>query len=196
MGEDQKARCIYCLETKRLAAFNTEHVLHRAFGGFEGALTLVAPYDPGVCRNCNDEFGKTIEESSRRILGSRHRCHSAAAKGTSSTDLVSTLYRGTLLLNAWRMVAPDRNQRTLSCYPSRYHPRYCVSCRGWRESFPRYQISVPSPFSWRAALDHLTRHYSNRVVKRLSANNTESRSEGLKHFARRSNRQERRERVR
>lgn len=61
MGEDQRVRCIYCLERKPLSDFNTEHVLHRAFGGFEGALTLVAPYDPGVCRDCNNEFGKTID---------------------------------------------------------------------------------------------------------------------------------------
>ncbi len=61
MGQNQQERCIYCLETKQLAAFNTEHVLHRAFGGFEGALTLVSPYDPAVCRDCNDEFGRSID---------------------------------------------------------------------------------------------------------------------------------------
>lgn len=61
MSHEQEARCIYCLETKPLGDFNTEHVLHRAFGGFQGALTLVAPYDPSVCRNCNDEFSRTID---------------------------------------------------------------------------------------------------------------------------------------
>lgn len=61
MGGHQTAQCIYCLEKKQLADFNTEHVLHRAFGGFEGALTLVAPYDAAVCRDCNDEFSGTID---------------------------------------------------------------------------------------------------------------------------------------
>lgn len=36
-------------------------MLHRAFGGFEEALTLVAPYDPGVCRECNDYFSSTVD---------------------------------------------------------------------------------------------------------------------------------------
>lgn len=61
MSSNSTARCIYCLQGKALADFNTEHVLHRAFGGFEGALTLVAPYDPGVCWSCNDHFSKTID---------------------------------------------------------------------------------------------------------------------------------------
>ena len=55
------AKCIYCLEQKPLAEFNREHVLHRAFGGFEEALTLVAPHDPGVCRACNDYFSPTVD---------------------------------------------------------------------------------------------------------------------------------------
>ena len=58
---EASAKCIYCLEQKLLSEFNREHVLHRAFGGFEEALTLVAPYDPGVYRACNDYFSSTVD---------------------------------------------------------------------------------------------------------------------------------------
>ncbi|HXT16338.1 MAG TPA: HNH endonuclease [Gemmatimonadaceae bacterium] len=54
-------RCIYCGQDKPIGGFNREHVINAAFGGFEGALTLVSPYDPGVCADCNTEFSSTID---------------------------------------------------------------------------------------------------------------------------------------
>jgi hypothetical protein len=53
--------CIYCSAEKAQTEFNREHVVHAAFGGFEGALTLVAPYDPSVCSDCNTAFSSTID---------------------------------------------------------------------------------------------------------------------------------------
>lgn len=57
----QSARCIYCLQTKQLTEFNTEHVLPRAFGAFDDALTLVAQRGPAVCIACNSYFGQTLD---------------------------------------------------------------------------------------------------------------------------------------
>lgn len=53
--------CIYCREDKPIEGFNREHVLHAAFGGFQDALTLVAPHDPPVCKGCNTHFSRTID---------------------------------------------------------------------------------------------------------------------------------------
>jgi hypothetical protein len=47
---------IYCSQERDVSAFNTEHVVHRAFGLFEGNLTLDC-----VCTECNSYFGRTID---------------------------------------------------------------------------------------------------------------------------------------
>ena len=49
--------CIYCLGEKAKAAFNVEHVVPQAFGGFRDSLTL----HDSVCGECNDYFGKTLD---------------------------------------------------------------------------------------------------------------------------------------
>ncbi len=59
--EADSSRCIYCLETKPRHAFNTEHVVPFAFGGFEGALTMTREVDPRVCKQCNSRFGDTLD---------------------------------------------------------------------------------------------------------------------------------------
>ena len=48
--------CIYCKRARDASAFNTEHVIPQAFGLFENNLTLHC-----VCKECNREFGKTID---------------------------------------------------------------------------------------------------------------------------------------
>ena len=50
-------RCIYCLRDLVADAFNTEHVIPRAFGTFEQNLTL----NDIVCAECNSYFSKSIE---------------------------------------------------------------------------------------------------------------------------------------
>lgn len=55
------ARCIYCLESKPVVEFNTEHVLPKAFGGFRGALTFTQAVDPRVCERCNAALGSSVD---------------------------------------------------------------------------------------------------------------------------------------
>lgn len=50
-------RCIYCLRDLGADAFNTEHVIPRAFGTFEQNLTL----SDVVCADCNNYFSKSLE---------------------------------------------------------------------------------------------------------------------------------------
>ncbi|MDP7559850.1 MAG: HNH endonuclease [Planctomycetota bacterium] len=50
-------KCVYCLEDKKVSAFNTEHVIPEAFGKFINNLTL----NDCVCADCNDFFGKKLE---------------------------------------------------------------------------------------------------------------------------------------
>ncbi len=50
-------KCIYCLETLELSAFDTEHVLPVAFGTFIDNLTL----NEEVCKGCNSYFGRTLD---------------------------------------------------------------------------------------------------------------------------------------
>ncbi|MFQ5853094.1 MAG: HNH endonuclease [Candidatus Binatia bacterium] len=50
-------KCIYCLETLELSAFDTEHVLPVAFGTFNDNLTL----NEEVCEGCNSYFGRTLD---------------------------------------------------------------------------------------------------------------------------------------
>lgn len=50
-------RCIYCLEDKPAAAFNTEHVMPVMLGRFMRFETL---HDT-VCRSCNQHFGDEVE---------------------------------------------------------------------------------------------------------------------------------------
>jgi hypothetical protein len=64
-------RCIYCLETKPAATFDSEHIIPQSFGRFEvgpggGPTTLHC-----VCRACNHAFGKTLDRALARdsVLG-------------------------------------------------------------------------------------------------------------------------------
>lgn len=54
-------RCIYCSRECGLDRFSREHVIHRAFGGFHGSLTLAPRRNPAVCSDCNQAFGNTID---------------------------------------------------------------------------------------------------------------------------------------
>lgn len=50
--------CIYCEQLKTLKAFNTEHVLIKAFApGFTNNLTL----NNLVCKDCNTNFGIMLD---------------------------------------------------------------------------------------------------------------------------------------
>ncbi len=49
-------RCIYCLSSKDVAAFNREHVVPQAFGTFENNLVLDC-----VCEDCNTFFANDID---------------------------------------------------------------------------------------------------------------------------------------
>jgi hypothetical protein len=49
-------KCIYCLRCLSASAFNTEHVLSRAFGKFKDAPVLRC-----VCKECNQFFGDKLE---------------------------------------------------------------------------------------------------------------------------------------
>lgn len=53
---EETRRCIYCLEVKPVAAFDTEHVVQDAFGHFDGALTVDC-----VCQECNRHFSRTVD---------------------------------------------------------------------------------------------------------------------------------------
>ena len=54
-------RCIYCSQDRPREHFTTEHVVNRAFGGFDGNLTMSPGDRPYVCRECNQFFGETID---------------------------------------------------------------------------------------------------------------------------------------
>lgn len=58
--------CIYCCRERDLNGFSREHVIHRAFGGFRGSLTLAPRRNPAVCADCNQAFGNTIDLSFTR----------------------------------------------------------------------------------------------------------------------------------
>src|SRR4051812_37658358 len=51
------AKCLYCDETKPLAAFNREHVLPEAFGKYEDNLVL----HHRVCADCNTHLGRELD---------------------------------------------------------------------------------------------------------------------------------------
>lgn len=51
------AKCIYCLRTLPVEAFNTEHVIPEALGKFESNFTL----NGVVCHDCNQYFGDSID---------------------------------------------------------------------------------------------------------------------------------------
>lgn len=50
-------KCIYCLRDLGADAFNTEHVVPKAFGTFEQNLTL----NDVVCKDCNSHLGNSLE---------------------------------------------------------------------------------------------------------------------------------------
>lgn len=52
-----KYKCIYCGEEKKSSEFNREHVLPGAFGKFKNNYVL----HNVVCKDCNQEFGESIE---------------------------------------------------------------------------------------------------------------------------------------
>ena len=61
VARDTAQRCIYCLETKPIDAFNREHIIPQAFGKFEmgkggGPVTIRC-----VCKDCNQRFGDTLD---------------------------------------------------------------------------------------------------------------------------------------
>jgi hypothetical protein len=56
------ARCIYCAYWKPVEAFNTEHVVHKAFGTF-GAETPVLKC---VCSHCNKTLGDEVDRKFTR----------------------------------------------------------------------------------------------------------------------------------
>jgi hypothetical protein len=58
--------CIYCRRDRGVDGFSREHVVHRAFGGFRGSLTLAPRANPAVCADCNQAFGDTIDLSFTR----------------------------------------------------------------------------------------------------------------------------------
>src|SRR5712664_336205 len=51
-------QCIYCLQSKRLCLFNTEHVLPQSFGKFKNNLTIDC-----TCEECNSYFANGFELS-------------------------------------------------------------------------------------------------------------------------------------
>lgn len=55
-------RCIYCLETKEIGAFNREHVIPQAFGTFDSATPVLNC----VCEDCNRALGKELDEKLAR----------------------------------------------------------------------------------------------------------------------------------
>jgi hypothetical protein len=55
-------RCIYCLETKRIGAFDREHVIPQAFGTFDSATPVL----DCVCKSCNGDLGKELDEKLAR----------------------------------------------------------------------------------------------------------------------------------
>lgn len=60
--EMSERRCIYCSPNRPAETpYNREHVIPEAFGRFRNNLVL----NEGVCRDCNDFFGRTID----RFLG-------------------------------------------------------------------------------------------------------------------------------
>lgn len=76
--------CIYCFRERGRDGFSREHVIHRAFGGFQGSLTLAPRRNPAVCADCNQAFGETIDlaftrdsyEAFRRLMaGDYSRAH-------------------------------------------------------------------------------------------------------------------------
>jgi hypothetical protein len=60
-----KFRCIYCLDEKDIAEFDTEHVVPVAFGGFKNAPVLKNQ----VCVACNSYFGKYLDIALARRAG-------------------------------------------------------------------------------------------------------------------------------
>lgn len=73
-------RCIYCSRDLGLDGFSREHVVHRAFGSFDGNLTLAPRRNPAVCAGCNQAFGDTIDlaftrdsyEAFRRLMAGEY----------------------------------------------------------------------------------------------------------------------------
>lgn len=63
--------CIYCKKTKPKNEFNSEHVIPQAFGKFgPDTFTLINK----MCRQCNQNFGNTIDNAlARRSLEGVHR---------------------------------------------------------------------------------------------------------------------------
>lgn len=62
MHTKKKYSCIYCRKVKPKAEFDKEHVLNDAFGRYNNALTLINK----VCKECNEKFGKTIDNELAR----------------------------------------------------------------------------------------------------------------------------------
>ncbi len=78
--------CIYCLRERPLSDYRKrDHVMPRAFGGFENSPTLDC-----VCDDCNGYFGRTIErEISRDSLEGLLRVYKGMKPASEAGDLRS-----------------------------------------------------------------------------------------------------------
>lgn len=94
--------CIYCSVEKTHVSFNREHVIHAAFGGFEGALTLVSPHDPAVCIDCNSAFSSSIDLAVTR--------DSVEAMLRLDSGLKSPLEVAELFRKSVRLQLPEENE--------------------------------------------------------------------------------------
>lgn len=62
LRSSMNSTCIYCKETKGTSDFSREHVLPEAFGQFKGTIVL----HDAVCRECNQYFGNTLDNTLAR----------------------------------------------------------------------------------------------------------------------------------
>lgn len=81
--------CVYCQLEKSVEGFTREHVVHRAFGGFEDNLTLAPLEKPAVCRDCNQFFGEGID---RQITRDSYEAFHRLFQGHRSLEAIRELF--------------------------------------------------------------------------------------------------------
>lgn len=59
ISQERTHKCIYCLQEKPEEAFNTEHVVSRMMGRYDGNNLVLNHFE--VCKDCNDYFSKELE---------------------------------------------------------------------------------------------------------------------------------------
>ena len=59
ISQERTHKCIYCLQHKPEEAFNTEHVVSRMMGRYDGNSLVLNHFE--VCKDCNDYFSKELE---------------------------------------------------------------------------------------------------------------------------------------